>query len=537
MSKAKLNMLLLSLSGIIAGVCVNFSEYLGFLGWLALCPAAFVLFGMAKGGVRLLRFYRAGLLFFLCYFLFAWHFFCYMYPLDFTGIDNFTSVIVIAVAWLGLSTLQALIASLSFLLFGLCFKLRLMSKMDWLMPLVLSACYTVLEWFSTVGWWGVPWARLSLSQINYLPIMQTASLFGSYFITALLVFVSGALAFAFMKGRAALSVSRLFSALALLVFVLNFALGGLLYSLEVNAEEKEEKVTVAAIQGNFSSKDINPEITYTEMLDVYELYTRRAALAGAKLAVWPETSLPYYLIEGGKIEARISRIAKENNIAIIFGALGLEDIDTYNCAFYAHCDGEMDTTVYKKRHLVPFGEYMPMRGFLDAILPFMEDINLFPDDMVAGDKSEIFTVEGVGPVGGLICFDSIYEELSRRSVIDGAELFALGTNDSWFSDSVAAYLHHSHARLRSIEFRRYTVRSAVTGVSSVIAPSGELLDRTELLCEDYAIADISARTDRTLYSYIGNLFVYLSLGALALPFVLEGAVRIYQRRKSNEDNT
>ena len=533
MSRAKLNMILLALSGVLAGCAVNFSEYLGFLGWMALTPALYSLFTMTQNRVRLRRFYKAGLLFFLCYFLFAWHFFCYMYPLDFTGIDNFTSVLVIAIAWLGLSLLQASIASLSFLLFGLLFKLPVMNGKGYLMPIAFAVSYTALEWFSNIGWWGVPWARLSLSQINYLPLVQSASLFGSYFITALLLVVSGSLAYAFMNLRTARRTATVFSAVALAVFVLNLSLGLVLYYTELERESTEQTVTVAVIQGNFSSKDTSK--TYMEILDVYEFYTRHAAQDGAKLAVWPETSLPYYLVEGGLIETRVSRIAKENNISIILGALKLDDSEapthfkTYNCAFYVHKDGKMDTTVYEKRHLVPFGEYMPMRGFLDVILPFMADINLIAEDMTPGNESRIFTVEGIGKAGALICFDSIYEELSRASVADGAELFVLGTNDSWFSDSVAAYLHNNHARLRSIEFRRYTARSAVTGVSAIISPSGTVIESTELLTEDYALAGVAARTDRTLYSYIGNLFVYLSFGALALPFVYDG-LRLVKRK-------
>ena len=75
----------------------------------------------------------------------------------------------------------------------------------------------------------------------------------------------------------------------------------------------------------------------------------------------------------------------------------------------------------------------------------------------------------------------------------------------------------------------------MTGVSTIIAPSGTVIESTELLTEDYAMAGVAVRTDRTLYSYIGNLFVYLSFGAFALPFLYEGVRLVKEKAKRTSD--
>jgi apolipoprotein N-acyltransferase len=115
----------------------------------------------------------------------------------------------------------------------------------------------------------------------------------------------------------------------------------------------------------------------------------------------------------------------------------------------------------------------------------------------------------------LICFDSIYEQLTLDSVRDGAEIMVISSNDSWFFDSAAVYQHQAQAQLRAIESGRYVLRSANTGISTIIAPNGEILSWIDPLTEGYAVCQVSTLSRNTPYTVVGNLFVFLSMAFCA----------------------
>jgi apolipoprotein N-acyltransferase len=156
--------------------------------------------------------------------------------------------------------------------------------------------------------------------------------------------------------------------------------------------------------------------------------------------------------------------------------------------------------------------------------------------MTPGMDPSVMDINGVG-AGCLICFDSIYESLAMDSVRAGAELFLLSTNDSWFYDSVAISMHNDQARLRSIETGRCTLRAANTGVSTVITYSGDVTRELKPLVEGYVVGEVSASTHRTLYSYVGNAFIYLSAAALAGYFIFEAVREKKERSEGKKSGT
>ena len=177
--------------------------------------------------------------------------------------------------------------------------------------------------------------------------------------------------------------------------------------------------------------------------------------------------------------------------------------------------------MYKKRHLVPFGEYMPMREVFMFFLPFLGEISILDREMTPGDSPAVYSADGIGKIGSVICFDSIFEEVSLDAVREGAELIVLGTNDSWFKDSLGIYMHRNQARLRSIEVGRCTVRAACTGVSSIINNVGENFDEVAVFEKDFALGEVYVTDTDTLYTVIGNLFVYMSAIVVLALFSIE----------------
>lgn len=510
-------LILLSLGGIASGLAVAFSKYLGFLIWISLIPMLLALKLLTeRKDLKLRHAYLYGLFYFECFYAVCFHFFLYMYPLDFTGLNNFYSAIVIAFACLGLSLLQAAFGGLTFVLYSIIASGSLAKKSPAVKALSITAIYAFYEFTQTLGWWGVPWGRISLALTDMIIPIQSASLFGSYFITAIIVITNALLAFAFTDDR---QKAKKYALAALLIFVSNFALGATLYGIHASHTEGKETVRIGIIQGNYDSTDKWFEASY-KIVDKHLRLTKAAASDGAEIVLWAETALPFTLDEADFYSREIAEAASELGVTIIVGAMDDVGDNSYNALFCFTPDGKINETKYYKRHLVPFGEYVPMRNLIEAALPFLAEISMLTEDMTAGDDASVFHLEQ-GELGSLICFDSIYEKLTRYTVKADAELILLSTNDSWFSDSSAAYMHNNQARFRAVEFGRYIARSANTGISSFISNTGEVISELTPLTEDYLCADLTKLNNRTLYSIIGNVFVYLCGVSITIPIVYD----------------
>lgn len=503
-------------SGLLTGLTIVCPR-LGFLQWFSLVPAALMLFACAREEkIGLKRVYWMGILCFWAYYAVALHWFFYMYPLDFAGLSNLASLFVVLIACFGLSFLQAVFSALVFVIITLLLRCELLKKHFISAPFVCAAVWVVAEWFQTVGWWGVPWGRLPLGQIESPLLLRSAALFGSYFITFVIVAVNFCLASVFSHKEK----KRVLISLALVLFSVNLAAGTavtLLYR-----EDGETDLTVAAIQGNISSNDKWDLAMLEKTLSIYESLTVAAAANGAEVVVWPETALPYVVSQEPKLIDYLSRLAKENEVTILVSAFTESESGQglSNSLIEVRPDGSFGDVVYSKRRLVPFGEFVPMRDLVMLLFPPLANIGMLEEDLVAGEESVVIETDK-GAFGCGICFDSIYETVIRESVQNGAEIIAVSTNDSWFGDSAALKMHHSQSVLRAIETGRYVVRSANTGISSVIDPLGNVIDDVAPLREGYAISQVNLRKEITLYTKIGNLWVLLCvawiLGVYFLP--------------------
>ncbi len=497
----------LILGAVLTGLTLVF-PVIGFLEWLTMIPlfiGAYRLCGSSRFGLG--KTYWYGFLTVLSYYFVIYHWFTYLYPLDFVGMDNASSAVVIAAGWLGLSLLQAIPGGLVFLFFKLLHRTAVFQRAPLLRPFAFSALWIIFEWSSTLSWTGVPWGRLCLGQADYLPVLQSASLFGSYFISLLILIVNGLLAYAILyrahprRSAACVAVS------AALVFA-NLGMG---FALMHTSAEPTDTVKVGVVQANINSHDKWSADSYTISKEIYEELTRKAVEEGAELVIWPETAFPYTLNRFAELRAFVSSLAEECEITLIIGALytDAEEKD-YNVLYQIHPDGRIDEKVYAKRHLVPFGEYVPMRDVFMMLIPPLANLSALNRDLTPGDDSDLFETEW-GQMGGLICFDSIYEELALDSVRDGAEVLVLSSNDSWFYDSSAIYQHERQAMLRAIETGRYLVRSGNTGISTVITEKGEHTAWIEALEKGCFAVDVEMHSQNTLYTVIGNAVVYLCI--------------------------
>ena len=518
----------LLLGAILVALTLIFPQALGFLEWVVMIPLIIGTYRLCEDpACSLKKAYGYGFITVYVFYFVIYHWITHLYPLDFVGLDNLASLAVIAAGWLGLPLLQAIPGGFLFLLYRLLHKIGVFQRLPLLRPFLFASLWVVFEWSSTFGWTGVPWGRLCLGQSTLLPILQSASLFGSYFVTWLLVLVNALLAYALLYRRRAL----LCGVMALSLFVGNLVYGAVALSLP--SDSGEESVRVAVIQGNINSHDKWSSNSSQMIREIYGSSTRRAAEEGAELVIWPETTIPFVLTPTSAMGRFVKELAVECDLTLIVGALH-EDAEgnLYNALFLITSDGRIHEEFYAKRHLVPFGEYVPMRDVIMTLIPPLANVSALDGDLTPGADSALFDTAW-GKIGSLICFDSIYEQLTVDSVRDGAELMILSSNDSWFFDSAAVYQHQAQAQLRAIENGRFLARAGNTGVSSVVSPKGEILQWIDPLTEGYAVEEVQMLEGNTLYTQIGNLFVYLCILSLAMPMLAFAVIRTaeYYRKK------
>ena len=492
-------LLYLAASALALGLCMCFPTALGaIIEWVAFIPAALVLFALAE---KPRRAYLYGFFFFYVMYFVVWHWVLSLYPMDFVGMSNASSAAVVALAWLGLPLLAAIAGGFVFLVFARLGK----SCHSALLPFLAATLWVVFEWSQTLTWAGVPWGRLALGQLvgNFTVTAMSASLLGSYFVSALIIATSALAAQALLLGKLKW---RVITAASLAVG--NLLCGALLTAIPMG----EQSVMVAAVQGNVSSRDGYTAYTSSQIWEKYEKYTRRAAADGAKIVLWPESVFASrFLSKDAALHRKLSTLADDLDITLAIGCFDYgENREILNCIATFYPDGTAESELYCKRRLVPFGEYMPWRTFLSFVFPPLAEIASLEEDIIAGDSTAIADGGDVA-LGGIICFDSIYEPLARDSVRDGAELLLLSTNDSWFGTSRALYMHVAQARLRAIENSRGVLRAASTGVSCVISPTGAISASIGASAEGYVVADVLLSERDTPYTLVGNAFVYASI--------------------------
>ncbi len=496
--------LLYALCGILTALPMVFPP-LWILSWIAPAPVFAVSFlapPVKKHPLR--RAYGRGLSFFYCWGLVVFYWFMELYPLDFAGLDKWGSLAVILVAWFGLPLLQAVFSAFVFLfihMLSVKYKARGRSL---ILSLAAASLWIFFEWIQTLTWAGVPWGKLALTQTGWLPLIQSASLLGSYAVSFLIIFCASLLGCALLHwNRHLLRRAAALSTAALCVLGGNLAYGLLRCSLY---QPKGEPVTVAAVQGNINASEKWDDKT-NSTLDVHETLTLAAAADGADLILWPETALPYVYSAGGRLDKYLTDLAGEAGVPILAGFfIQDKEQNLYNVIGKVDPDTGVGDTFYKKRRLVPFGEFVPMRDIVMFLIPPLSQLSALEDDVTPGTDPELFDT-AYGKVGSVICFDSIYEALILDSVRSGANLLCISTNDSWFEDSAAVYEHNAHAKLRAVETGRYVVRAANTGISSIITPTGKVTKSLPPLVEGYILDEVYMISENTLYTMVGNILV------------------------------
>lgn len=343
----------------------------------------------------------------------------------------------------------------------------------------LAAAWVVLEYVRGFLFTGFPWLPLAASQWQRPLVLQISAVTGAWGVSFLLIFFNFALVFyvvRLLQVRRAAWYQR---------FCPEFyaAIGFLAASIVIGIRAGGDRRGAETLfQAGFVQPNVDPlqkwDPAHAEAVlrDLAEL-SEFAKLLGADVILWPEAPTPYPVIGNPNMRRWMEELSARLERPILSGAIvtlgepGDTDAPWFNAAVTVSPTRGLDNRFYAKRHLVPFGEYVPLSG----ILPFIDKVVPLPGSFSAGEGAQLITLE-VGTqrwrIGTLICFEDIFPRLARESVRAGAELLFVPTNNAWFGEEAGAYQHAAHSVLRAVETRRPVLRSGNAGWSGWIDEFG-----------------------------------------------------------------
>jgi len=376
--------------------------------------------------------------------------------------------------------------------------------------LAAPALWTALELARTYVFSGFPWSLLGYSQYRVLPVIQIAGITGIYGVSFLLVLVNAAIAEFIMNRK---SYPAVITAVVAVALTLGYGYVKLL------APEKTGGLAVSVIQGNIEQDKKWDSAYQAEVFSVYKRLTREALKQRPDLVIWPETAVPFYFTgQNGndkQLTEELIAFVQQNKVPLLFGSPTYElkpnrRIIGRNSAFLLSGDGRIDA-VYHKIHLVPFGEYVPLK----SVLFFIDKLVQAVGDFQGGTEYTVMTVPADGTGGKnetklctVVCYEIIFPDLVRRFVDQGAAIITTVTNDAWFGRTAAPYQHFSMAVFRAVENHVPVARAANTGISGFIDAKGRILAASGIFKEACLTRTLSPATDKTFYTRYGDLFAY-----------------------------
>lgn len=398
--------------------------------------------------------------------------------------------------------------------------------------LIAPCAWVLLEYLRAHLLTGFPWGLLGYSQYTNLMLIQISDITGVYGVSFVLVTLNTCiyLVMRWVRSRREGFPWR-YGLFAVILLTLCLGYGHVRQGAITRASDALPQLRVALIQGNIDQAHKWDPAFFNRTLLIHKQLTEEAIAGGCDLVVWPETSVPCYFsaAEHGPI---LYSLVEQWRVPLLFGSLSaegdpnqLEQFKFFNSAFLMSSRG---LARYDKVHLVPFGEYVPLKH----LLAFVEKLAYGVGDYAPGGRSGLFFLSQ-GECGVLICYEIIFPELCRRYTQEGADFLVTITNDAWFGRTGAPLQHFAMAVFRAVENRAAVVRVANSGISGVITPTGEVIARTSLFTRVWLKEKIPLGSQATFYACYGDVAVAVA-GVIAALFL--GVIPKRGRRSGGNDS-
>ncbi len=369
---------------------------------------------------------------------------------------------------------------------------------------------------------GVGWIALGYSQAFQPAVIQTARWGGVYSVSALLVFASAALVFAVIY----LERKRGFIALTASIIV---SIAVVIYGLALRPDsDPAQTISIAVIQPNdpidaaWSDRQFIDQVIQDHInLSLRAIESEKTGSPTAKkidLVVWPESPMILNYERDAVTRRAIADFTSRNDVYLLFDDWGYakegdDPASLYNSAMVVAPSGERISR-YDKIALMPFGEYVPARGWI----PFMDRVPALVADLAPGTSPALSDVAGTR-LGTLICFEAIRPELARRFRLTGAQVMTQLSNETWFGPTALARQMLAHAVFRAVENNCELIRATNSGQSARIDRYGAVHDETPLFQTTIRVWNAEVAPDTlTFYTRHGDVFVWMcaALSAIVL---------------------
>ena len=378
---------------------------------------------------------------------------------------------------------------------------------------IAPVLWVTLEYIRSLLFSGFPWELAGYSQYKNLIMIQISDITGVYGVSFLIVVCNMTalvtLLWLTKKKWHGQIISGKIAAAALTALALTAGLTFCYGKQRLITVRKTISVapthTITIVQGNIEQGvKWNPAYQVSSVQKYLNL-SSRARTAKPDLIVWPETAAPFYFLYNKKLSDLLKNGINNFKSNFLIGAPSFiikkeKVIDYFNSAYLLSPDGKVHGK-YNKAHLVPFGEYIPLKRFLPFVGKMVEGIG----DFVPGQKGSVIRQGKLG-LGVLICYEVIFTDLARAMAKNNADLLINITNDAWYGRSSAPYQHFSMGVFRAVENRRSLIRSANTGISGFIDPTGRITDQTDIFKEAVITRSVPLMSQKTIYTRFGDWF-------------------------------
>jgi len=414
--------------------------------------------------------------------------------------------------------------ALYFGVFGYCYS-KFSRQKPAVKLLALPAVWAVLEFIRAHLFTGFDWASMGHSQYLNTAMIQIADITGVFGVSFLIVMVNVAVKETFTAVFDKGSGQKLRTCVPIILITVAAIAAAYGYGRDClgggPSGENKGAISVGLVQANIPQDETWDEEYWPKILESHMALTEQIVDEKPDLIIWPESSFPGHLWEDKELFARLKGFVRANGIPLLFGSVVIEDGRYYNSAVLLSGEGNV-SEIYRKVHLVPFGEFLPLR----KLLPFLADLVGIGDFAAGGTWTVFQSPESEGAdrrFSVLICFEDTVARLSRRFVKTGARLLVNITNDAWFADTNAPYLHLQSSIFRTVENRRALVRAANTGVSCVIDRWGRISQcargekegvTTNTYISTARVSKAEFSDETTLYTKFGDVFTYLCFGCI-----------------------
>ena len=381
---------------------------------------------------------------------------------------------------------------------------------------------------------GFPWENLGYSQYLNLYLIQFADILGVFGLAFLIILVNVSLFEVIIKRS---KREYIIAAVVALVLISVYIYGILRvnYIDELLQNPLTTSMEVSLIQGNIDQSIKWNENYQKETLNIYEDVTMKNIPASGGLIVWPETAVPFNFQDENDLHRQIVNLAIKTKSDFIFGSMSYlrrsHNVDFYNSAYLLSPQGKVKGK-YNKVHLVPYGEYVPLRN----VFPFIQGLTAGIGDFSTGNGYFPLSLAD-RKIGVLICYEAILPFAARMYKNESAELLVNITNDAWFGSTSAPYQHLSMTIFRAVETRLYLVRAANTGISAIVDPRGHIESQTNIFQKDSLKGKVKFLNIPTFYAKHGDILVYVCfmISIICLLWSWKGRVKNAGRKHSRKN--